>query len=505
MSSNVSILDLKPSPHLDVQSAPYLLDLNLNQIIAKINLLWEYSDVSKFFQYFPLDEECEAYRRQIYQDVKKPAVYEGLLEVMGLLQEMQEAKSKKAQDLSPLQKSVWHIHHGKLYCDVIQKLGQVLGDGSLSSDGLRNVSDYIKSYLETPAFREMNQELNAVLNALSSYRFTLTYENNRVTLSEPVENREADYETFLDENISKARGDLRSPFLAKPQISDFENEYLEVLYKKDSQFFKSIGKIEKTYASFEDEAIMNFLSEITFYLSYRKYQLLMEDRNFHFCMPNTDEEQSMSASGLYDLALATVTMYENRPVVSNDFFYDKGESFFVLTGPNQGGKTTFARSLGQLVYLTKMGLDVPASHANVHYFKTILTHFSVEESVETGRGKLKEELVRLAPMMDGSKSKCFVIINELFTTAATYDAEIMGKKVLNYFINQDCFGIYVTHLWELTKAHEKVCSLSAMLDENNKQSFKIARKQATETACAFQQVNKYHLNYDELKERLKKN
>ena len=37
---------------------------------------------------------------------------------------------------------------------------------------------------------------------------------------------------------------------------------------------------------------------------------------------------------------------------------ETGERFFVLTGPNQGGKTTFARSLGQLVYFTRIGLDL---------------------------------------------------------------------------------------------------------------------------------------------------
>jgi DNA mismatch repair ATPase MutS len=88
-----------------------------------------------------------------------------------------------------------------------------------------------------------------------------------------------------------------------------------------------------------------------------------------------------------------------------------------------------------------MGLDVPAKNAKVTYFPDLQTHFSVEESVETGFGKLKEELTRLAPMMYENKRGTFVVINELFTTAASYDALIMGKRGLKHFVELGCMGI----------------------------------------------------------------
>ena len=149
-----------------------------------------------------------------------------------------------------------------------------------------------------------------------------------------------------------------------------------------------------------------------------------------------------------------------------------------------------------------MGLEVAAVSANLHYFEDILTHFSVEESVETGRGKLKEELIRLAPMMEAKYDKSFVIINELFTTAANYDAIIMGTNVLQHFIKQFCTGIYVTHLHELCEADKAVTGICAMLDENGKQSFKISRENIDYAECAANQVNKHRLGYEQLKSRL---
>ena len=199
-----------------------------------------------------------------------------------------------------------------------------------------------------------------------------------------------------------------------------------------------------------------------------------------------------------------MNLEKDKPVISNDFSYEKNEYFFVLTGPNQGGKTTFARSLGQLVYFSKIGFDVPAKTANVPYFRDILTHFSVEESVETGRGKLMEELVRLSPMMKSSSENAFVIINELFTTAANYDAIIMGQNVLKHFLDAGSFGIYVTHLKELCDIDSRITGLSAQLDENGIQNFKIQKKSVDYEGCAKNQVEKYGLSYAKLKERLKK-
>lgn len=138
-------------------------------------------------------------------------------------------------------------------------------------------------------------------------------------------------------------------------------------------------------------------------------------------------------------------------------------------------------------------------------FSVFLTHFCVEESVETGRGKLEEELERLANIMAASingQAFLFVVINELFTTAANYDACIMGKRVLDYFLNQCCRGIYVTHLSELAGADTRLVSLRAVLDREGRRTFRIERSNEDVPADAGSLVGKHGLTYEQLKERL---
>ncbi|UKI50211.1 MAG: hypothetical protein L6U99_01760 [Clostridium sp.] len=93
-------------------------------------------------------------------------------------------------------------------------------------------------------------------------------------------------------------------------------------------------------------------------------------------------------SDCYDIALAYSFLYTDRQMVLNSFYLRNEERTIVISGPNQGGKTTFARMFGQLNYLATIGVPVPGTKAKLFAPDMIYTHFEVEENVIKASGKL---------------------------------------------------------------------------------------------------------------------
>ncbi len=498
-----SILDLEDVKEKEAPRDVFFEDLNLSQIIEEVSKVWG-SDILNFYRYFPGNRECEEYRRAVMKDLLTPGVYEILLEAVNLMEKCKEANIHGERARQNITKSVWLINEVAFFSEALLCTYKGISSVEFSSEGMSTFKGMLKAFVESERFKKYSETAFSVRDSLNAARVTLTYDNSRIVLS--TEKNDDDPESNLSEVLKRLRpgfsNAIKSPFSDSEELVGMEYELVSLFMKKNPDIYKTLGEFYREFKEYGPGWIFRFYKEITFYLSFIKFSRHIKELGGDMSVPTEDETANISAEGLYDLALLIANHKRGKTVVSNDFEYLQREQFFVLTGPNQGGKTTFARSLGQLVFFTKMGLLVPAKKANLHYFSTILTHFSVEESVETGRGKLMEELVRLSPMMEVSRENSFVIINELFTTAANYDAVIMGKRVLEHFIGMGSHGIYVTHLAELIDFEDKATGLCAVLDDFGKQTFKIEKRIMEYENCAEDRIEKYGLSYEKLKERL---
>lgn len=515
-----SILDLEESAFKDQVRPAFFVDLNLDQILELIQFQWS-QEVRPYFGYFPQNEACEAYRRNIYQDVKREAIQELLMNYVNQMRERRTASENEQEVEENMQRVVWHIWEIYHYCRAFEDLYRGLAEQKPASEGFVCFCQFLENYLQSVPFVEMRDRVYALHQELTGFQLIFTIENDLITLNQGE--LPGTYDQFLEKSFPGHKKKLRSPFAGTLHLSNLELELITMFRKKNPSFFRKAEAFSRDYPVYANETLLRFDQEIGYYLAFCRFEEKMKREGFEFAVPATDSSREICAHGLYDLALACANYQQKKEVVSNDLVYHPQERFFVVTGPNQGGKTTFARSLGQLIYFTKMGLDVPAVSANVHYFTNILTHFSVEESIETGRGKLKEELSRLAPMMSAINENAFVIINELFTTAANYDACIMGKRVLEHFEQQRCHGVYVTHLKELGEGGEAIVSLRALVEEIEEEQpiesaaansvpprrrirsvrrFKMIRSPAEDNGCASDLVEKYQLTYEQLRARL---
>jgi DNA mismatch repair ATPase MutS len=354
---------------------------------------------------------------------------------------------------------------------------------------------------------KLKTDTEKLIAQFDEMKFNLQIKRDRIIIHPGY--LEDDYCKQLQDTFREETDELhfyqKNPF-GTPLLSALEGAVLNVLKKPYAQTFVELSEFAGKYQDFISPIISEFELESQFYLSFCLYRKKMMELNYHFCYPTISKDGEFRITKGYDLALAKKNAQQKKEVVYNDCYFNRGERFFVITGPNQGGKTTFARALGQMVYFASLGLAIPCQTAVLPVFDGIYTHFAVEENLDTGAGKLKEELLRLKDMMSNVTRNSFVIINEIFTSATSYDAYIMGKKVINYFMEEDCLGVYVTHIYELTKDDDRIVSLVAALlsDDSNIRTFKIERKSADGRSYANTIVEKHRMTYQEIKERIRR-
>jgi len=148
---------------------------------------------------------------------------------------------------------------------------------------------------------------------------------------------------------------------------------------------------------------------------------------------------------LYDLSLA-LTM--KRKVVGNDVNAD-GKDLVVITGANQGGKTTFLRSVGIAQLMMQCGMFVPAESFSASICDGLFTHFKREEDRTMTSGKFDEELGRMSDMVDKLAPRAMMLFNESFAATNEREGSEIARQIACALLDMKVKVFYVTHLYEL--------------------------------------------------------
>jgi hypothetical protein len=404
-----------------------------------------------------------------------------------------------------------YLTRGKLidcaerYCEALTMLSDALPGLTLRSEGLRAFGAYLVSYVASEAFTAMCGQARRLREKIAAVEICLLIKNETVRVR-PYEGQ-ADLARDIRTAFSKFCPDsgewedrLRIPE-APPDIH-MEITLLNMAARLYKDVFAELDAFCAQYYNFADTTILRFAREITFYLSWLEFIAPLREGGLKFCYPKLgDGSEDLYSRGGFDLSLA----YRNGrrgEIVPNDFALRTPERIIVVTGPNQGGKTTFARAFGQMHYLASLGLCVPGREASLYLFDTILTHFEREEDITMESGKLQEDLTRLRQLLEKATPRSVIIINEIFASTTLADAVTLGGRMMDALADLGAPAVVVTFLDELAGHGPETVSMMSIVSESDpaERTFKIMRKPPDGLAYAVHLARKYGLTYEQLSE-----
>jgi DNA mismatch repair ATPase MutS len=228
------------------------------------------------------------------------------------------------------------------------------------------------------------------------------------------------------------------------------------------------------------EHVKSFFSmlrdELAFYVGCVNLYEQLQKAGAPVCLPDPLESTSTGRliHGLYDVSLA---LQIGTSVIGNDLSADH-QSLFVITGANQGGKSTFLRSIGQAQLMMQSGMFVPANAYTSHICTGVYSHFKKEEDVQMNSGKLDEELARMSSIVDHLTTGALVLFNESFAATNEREGSEIGHQIVSALMEHGVEIFFVTHLFEFANNfHEQhlptVAFLRAERLEDGKRSFRI--------------------------------
>jgi hypothetical protein len=453
------------------------------------------------------DVDAVRYRHEALRDLERPAVRAAVTAFADGMRTTRTQLERAEKLHHRLQRRRWFLDTALAYCAAVARLADDLAGLELASRGFRGLREHLRAHVAGDEFLALRREAESVLAGLDRIAYAVHVRGSRVRVTRYA--GEPDYSAEIEAAFAKFRqGAAESHLVALPnpgELDHVEARVLEGVAQLHPAEFEALAGFCDRRSRFVDATLARFDREVQLYLAYLAHVDRLGAAGVSFCYPRVSaRSKEIAARDTFDLALATKLVPERQPVVCNDLHLEGAERIFVVTGPNQGGKTTFARTFGQLHQLARLGLPVPGSEARLFLPDEIYTHFEREEELATLRGKLEDELVRIHEILGRATGSSVVVMNESFGSTTLRDALLIGTEVMRRLIDLDVLAVYVTFVDELSELDESTVSVTSTVVPGNpaQRTFRIVRRPADGLAYAWALADKYGLGYERLRGRL---
>jgi len=449
------------------------LNFQMSHIVNKIK------SECKQFPDFYLKDFCSSqntaeYRREIISEIyASETLYSDIDNLCAALGRVKQAYLAYKDSKHKLQIQYQYLHFINLYFICAENIYNIFRE--CKSKGLRTLKDNISIHQASAEFRKIKEKVDMIYSEFEKiFSINLSFYFSEMAFDTCYEHKQDGIIDKIGETVKK----LLDIDIAK-EFSIVSNNPFSALdesiaYKAREDFPELFEQLEELFN--EQFDILKFIffelpEQFYFYTGYINFIKNMEKEGFTFCLPEYTEKRQIDCKNSYDLSLAVRLSGTDKKVIHNDIFA-KDVYGFVLTGANQGGKTTYLRSVGIIACLANNGLFVPCDKCAISHFDHILTHFNKAEVVGYKKGRLGEEIERFEHIIRTATNKSLVLTNESFASTRRLDGVELSIYFLKKLKDINCLFGMVTHYYEVfdlmnEECPDKVQSLVVMVNKDN--------------------------------------
>jgi DNA mismatch repair ATPase MutS len=163
------------------------------------------------------------------------------------------------------------------------------------------------------------------------------------------------------------------------------------------------------------------------------------------------------------------------------------KNLIVITGANQGGKSTFLRSIGLAQMMMQCGLFVGADIFQAGICLALFTHYKREEDATMKSGKFDEELARMGDIADHLLPNSMLLFNESFAATNEREGSEIATQIVRALLEKGMTVFYVTHLYEFAhglfdERNDSAIFLRAERSADGTRSFRLAEGEPLQTS-----------------------
>jgi DNA mismatch repair ATPase MutS len=434
--------DLKQQLPLNQQELIHDLALNtlFNAMALGDKYLFDVANTAVLSGLSDLDTIC--YRQNILKDcLKNPAFVKDIYHIpiesienkrkhwMGILTHYPSGVLSSAIDMM------------EMFVDLLKKLKNIADEHAdkFESEGFTTFFAMIKKELDDDYF-------DIVKNHLRELRF-----RDGVLISAELGQGNEGTHYILRKPQGKNRSWMKRVFAQKKPVYSFtlhprDDHGARALSELTDRGINQVANVLAQSADHIDSFFNMLRVELAFYIGcLNLYERLAQmGKPLSFPLPLAPNERRHSFNELYDVCLA-LTM--KQKVVGNNISADN-KDLVIITGANQGGKSTFLRSIGLARLMMHCGMFVAAENFCANLCEGIFTHYKRKEDASMKSGKLDEELSRMSTIADNITSNSMVLFNESFAATNEREGSEIARQITCALLEKRIKVFFVTHQYE---------------------------------------------------------